>query len=47
MTRVRHALPSGTTCLVRDTYGLAVEPNEDALALAIAVAIDAMEKDEV
>jgi uncharacterized protein YxjI len=33
---------------VRDAYGLAIEPDQDAvLALAIAVSIDAMERDEV
>jgi uncharacterized protein YxjI len=32
---------------VRDTYGLSVEPDQDAvLALAIAVCIDAMEREE-
>ena len=33
---------------VRDAYGLSIEPDQDAvLALAIAVSIDAMERDEV
>jgi uncharacterized protein YxjI len=33
---------------VRDAYGLSIEPDQDAvLALAIAVCIDAMERDEV